>query len=140
MTMTVTLKLNDATCRRARRLAETQQQAVADVLADWITATLPAEEIQPGLATGDSGTDAVIEREMQAYIALHPQLKKEYLGRFVAIHGGKLIDYDDDYDALFDRVDLLYPDQFVWLTQVETEPLDTLVFRSPRLEPSAAKL
>ena len=34
MTMTVTLKLNDATYRRARRLAETQQQAVADVLAD----------------------------------------------------------------------------------------------------------
>ena len=138
MTMTITLKLNDAKYRRARKLAETQQQAVADVLADWITATLPAEEIQPGLATGDSGTDAVIEREMQAYIALHPQLKKEYLGRFVAIHGGKLIDHDDGYDVLFDRVDLLCPDQFVWLTQVATEPLDTLVFRSPRLDPSAA--
>ena len=33
--MTITLKLNDDTYRRARKLAETQQQAVADVLADW---------------------------------------------------------------------------------------------------------
>ena len=44
MTMTVTLKLSDVTYRRARRLAEVQTQALADVLADWITATLPAAE------------------------------------------------------------------------------------------------
>jgi hypothetical protein len=138
MTMTVTLKLNDATYRRARRLADAQKQAVADVLADWITATLPTEETQPGQPAGDQGTVDVVDREMQAYIALHPQLKKQYLGRYVAIYGGRLVDHDDDYDEIFDRVDMAYPDEFVWLTQVENEPLKTLVFRSPRLE-SAAK-
>ena len=135
MTMTVTLKLNDATYRRARKLAETQQQAVADVLADWIAATLPAEETRPELMVQDGKTEDAVEREMAAYIALHPQLKQHYLGQYVAIHGGVLVDHDHNYDKLFDRVDTAFPSDFVWLTQVDSEPLKTLVFRSPRLEP-----
>ena len=50
----------------------------------------------------------------------------------VAIHGGRLVDHDTDYGALFERIDDRFPDRFVWLTMVEDEPIGTLTFRSPR--------
>ena len=78
--------------------------------------------------------DPAADREMEAYIALHPLLKEQYFGKHVAIYQGKLIDYDDDPGALFERIDAQYPDEFVWLTQVRPEPIQTIVIRSPRLE------
>jgi hypothetical protein len=80
--------------------------------------------------------DAAVEREMQAYIALHPMLKEKYLGQHVAIYDGQLIDVDEDFDALYRRIDVQYPDEFVWLATVEEEAMPTLVFRSPRLLPT----
>jgi hypothetical protein len=79
--------------------------------------------------------DVAVEREMQAYIALHPQLKDKYLGQHVAIYGGKLIDTDRDYMALYKRIEIRYPREFVWLTTVQEEAMPTLIFRSPRLSP-----
>jgi hypothetical protein len=133
MTVTVTLKLDDAIWQRASHLAQQQQQAVADVLVEWLAETLPAPANGEAAPAGDS-IDAAVAREMQTYIALHPQIKAQYRGAYVAILDGKLIDHDADYDALFDRIDARYPDIFVWLTQVEDEPIKTLVFRSPRIE------
>jgi hypothetical protein len=75
-----------------------------------------------------------MEREMLAFIQMHPVLKKKYLGQHVAIFGSQLIDMDEDYAALYERIDAQYPDQFVWMATVEDEPIPTLVFRSPRLE------
>lgn len=135
MTVTVTLDLNDAIWRRARRLAERQQQAVADALVDWLAETLPPSE--QSHAPADDAVDVAVEREMRAYITLHPLLRQQYLGHYVAIFGGQLVDHDADYEALCDRIDALYPDRFVWLTQVGSEPIQTLAFRSPRLEPVA---
>ena len=133
MTVTVTLKLDDAIWQRASHLAQQQQQAVADVLVEWLAETLPAPA-NGEAAPADDSIDAAVAREMQTYIALHPQIKAQYRGAYVAILDGKLIDHDADYDALFDRIDARYPDTFVWLTQVEDEPIKTLVIRSPRME------
>ncbi len=69
--------------------------------------------------------DAAVDREMQAYIALHPALKEAHYGRHVAIHGGELVDVDDDFAALYRRIDARYPHQYVWLARVEDEPLPT---------------
>jgi hypothetical protein len=116
--------------RRVRDLARTRKRPVDDVLAEVLDQALPPDD-KP--TTGDE--DANVEREMQAYIALHPMLKEKYLGRHVAIFGGQLIDVDEDYGALYARIDAQYPDRFVWLATVEEDPMPTLVFRSPRLEP-----
>jgi hypothetical protein len=77
--------------------------------------------------------ETAVKREMQAYITLHPMLKEKYLGQHVAIYEGKLIDVDQDYGALCQRIDAQYPNEFVWLATVGEEAMPTLVFRSPRL-------
>ena len=80
-----------------------------------------------------SESDPAVEREMQAYIAMHPTLLEEYLGEHVAIYQGKLIDHDKDPGALLARIDAKFPDEFVWTTQVGSEPVRTFVLRSPRI-------
>src|SRR5690606_1718087 len=80
-----------------------------------------------------SEPDPAVDREMEAYIALHPMLKEQYFGKYVAIYHGELIDYDDEPAALLTRIEAQYPDEFVWLTQVGPEPIETLVVRSPRI-------
>jgi hypothetical protein len=52
----------------------------------------------------------------------------------VAIYNGRLIDEDEEYGALFERIDARYPDRFVWMTQVKDEPIETLFVRSFRFE------
>jgi hypothetical protein len=73
-----------------------------------------------------------MQREMAAYIALHPELKENFLGKSVAIYQGQLVDVDDDYGELYKRIRSKYPDVFVWLTTVREEPIRTIHMRSPR--------
>ena len=130
----VTIRLDDPVYRRARRLAETQQQNVADALAGWLAETLPPVEGEqvytPPVVDGE---DAAIQREMASFIALHSQLKEDYFGKFVAVHGGVVVDVDESLSVLHRRVRAHYGDEFVWISKVEDEPIPTLTFRSPRL-------
>lgn len=114
---------------RVRDLARARNQPVDDVLADVLEQALPTDASYP-----NNNEDDAMEREMRAFIQMHPVLKKKYLGQHVAILNGQLIDVDEDYGALYERIDAQYPDQFVWMAKVEDEPMPTLVFRSPRLE------
>lgn len=116
--------------RRVRELARARKQPVDDVLVEVLDQALPPDD-----ESEITDEEVAVEREMQAYIALHPMLKEKYLGQHVAIFGGQLVDADEDYGALYERIDVQYPDQFVWLATVEEEAMPTLVFRSPRLEP-----
>lgn len=117
--------------QRIQQFANRRNQPLADALAELLDQSLPpTTELK-------ADEDAAVEREMQAYIALHPRLKEKYLGQHVAIYGGKLIDVDEDYGALYQRIDAQYPDEFVWLATVEAEAMPTLIFRSPRLLPTA---
>ncbi len=106
----------------------------------WLRGINMAERLHQSLPSTTelkADEEAAVEREMQAYIALHPRLKEKYLGQHVAIYDGKLIDVDEDYGALYQRIDAQYPDEFVWLATVEEEAMPTLIFRSPRLLPTA---
>lgn len=121
--MQVTLTIPEALYRRAQQLARSRQRDVAEV----ITAVL--DEGLPAAAEGDSvdwaEPDEAVDREMAAYIALHPMLKEKYLGQHVAVLGGQLVDHDDDLEALSRRVYAQYGDQFVWITAVREMPIDT---------------
>jgi hypothetical protein len=130
MTVQVTLTLSDSVYERAQRLAHNRKD-VAQTIAAWLEETLPTAETEP-VSLFQQEDDVAVEREREAYLALHPQLKEQFLGRHVAIYGGKLVDFDDDYDALYARIDATYPDEFVWITTIEKEPIPTLTFRSPR--------
>jgi hypothetical protein len=81
----------------------------------------------------DYDEDNAVDKEMQAYITLHPMLKEKYLGQHVAIYDGKLIDHDQDFIRLYERIEAIYPNEFVWLATVEEEAMPTLISRSPRL-------
>jgi hypothetical protein len=140
MTMKITLSLDETVYERARLLAEQQRQDVAKALVRWLDETLPPVESAGASGGGQDAEDAenaAVEREMQAYIALHPQLVRQYKHQYVAVYDGRLVDHDADYESLFMRIEDAYPDSFVWLTQVEEHPIDELVFRSPHLNKSS---
>jgi hypothetical protein len=127
--MEMKIPISDNLYRRAKRLADIRHQEVSDVIIDVLEDALPAvdviEELEPE-------TERAMQREMAAYIALHPELKENFLGKSVAIYQGQLVDVDDDYGELYKRIRSKYPDVFVWLTTVREEPIRTIHMRSPR--------
>lgn len=127
----VSISIPQPIYQRIRELARLRNRPVDDVLVEVLDQALPL-----GDEPASSESEAAVERERQAYIALHPMLKEKYLGQHVAIYHGQLIDVDEDYGALYERIDAQYPDEFVWLATVEAEAMPTLVFRSPRLLPA----
>lgn len=127
----VTVSIPEGLLRRVKGLAQARRRPVDVVIAELLDEALtPTEE---GLAA--TVNDAATLREMESYLALHSALKADYMGQHVAILDGQMIDHDADPAALYERIAARYPDRFVWMTAVEEEPITTLVFRSPRIEP-----
>jgi hypothetical protein len=79
---------------RAEQLARLRQQDVATVLEEILDDTLPPVTDEEELFDL-SESDDPLDREMAAYIAMHPLLKEKYFGKHVAVYGGQLIDYDE---------------------------------------------
>ncbi len=128
----ITMTISDTLFTRAKQLTQIRKAASEDELVDLLEQILASAELDEEETLVDE--DPEVEREMQAYIAMHPLLKKTHFGKHVAVYDGRLIDTDDDYDALTRRIDAQYPDRFVWISKVAEEPIKTFVFRSPRLE------
>jgi len=78
-----------------------------------------------------------IEREMEAYRAMHGELKQRFLGQYVAIHNGELVDHDADRHALSSRVRREYSNAAVLIIPVEDEPEREFLMLSPRFERGA---
>ena len=76
-----------------------------------------------------------LDREIEAFRAMHPQLVEQYFGQHVAVYGGELIDHDVDRNLLLDRVRRGYPSKIVLVREVTEEVERVLHFRSPRLLP-----
>lgn len=75
-----------------------------------------------------------LARELTAYKALHPTLVKDYLGQYVAIHNGELVDHDLEFSDLHQRIRQRFGCQTVLLHRVELGLERELVFRSPRFD------
>ncbi len=78
-----------------------------------------------------------IDREMEAYRMMHAELKGRFLGKYVAIHNGKLVDHDADRRALSRRVRRQYGNAAVLITPVEDGPEREFLMLSPRFERGA---
>ena len=74
-----------------------------------------------------------LQAEAQAFVQLHPQLIQQYLGQFVAIFNGQLIDHDEDFETVFLRIQKKYQDEVVLIRQVMAKPTIELHGPSPRL-------
>jgi hypothetical protein len=125
MTTQVTLELPDHLYERAQELAAQQHQDVAGVITNLLK-----DALADGEQAGDgSKLNTSVRREIDAYTTLHPNLVKEYMGNYVAIFQGKLVDHDADFGALMKRVKSRYPDDFVLVRRVDRVPTRTITVR-----------
>ncbi len=70
-------------------------------------------------------------KEQQAFYSMREQLKKEYPDKYVAIHGGHVVDSDIDESALIDRFFNKFGNVPVYIDKPEKKRL--IKMRSPRL-------
>ena len=75
-----------------------------------------------------------IQREEDAFRAMHAQLRSMYPDQYVAICRSQVIDHDLDQLALFRRVEERYPDVPVLIRQVTPAVEEVYIFRSPRVD------
>jgi hypothetical protein len=74
----------------------------------------------------------ILKQEKEAFLQMYPQLKELYYGQYVAILGEAVIDYDSNYNELYERLRTLYPTEIIWVSQIYDTPLPDIVVRSPR--------
>ncbi|MBK8430541.1 MAG: hypothetical protein IPL28_04315 [Chloroflexi bacterium] len=109
-------------------MADETAQAVEWVVSNLVEQTLapfPSHPQRPAML-----------RETAVFERLHPQLTMDYLGQYVAITKGKLVDHDADGVALLHRIREAYPNQVVLCRKVEETAAIELHFRSPVLSMS----
>lgn len=75
-----------------------------------------------------------IDREMEAYRSMHTELKHHFLGQYVAIHNGELVDHDADRRALSRRVRQKYGSVAVLIAPIEEEPEREFLMLTPRFD------
>lgn len=78
-----------------------------------------------------------MEQNVEAYKAMHGELVKRYLGQYVAICGGRLVDHDPDPVVLLQRVRDQHSGQVILRQKVEPMPARELRIRHPTIEESA---
>jgi len=110
-TATQLRKMADETGRTAEELAE---QAIRQFLRDE--------------------SRRAMQRESDAFRAMHPDLLLHYPNEYVAIFQQKIVDHDVDQLNLFKRIEQQYPDIPVLIKQVLPEPDEVYTIRSPKLD------
>ncbi len=124
ITITVSSKVYQRIVEKAKQSRTDVSALVNDVIANAFVQNTSAE---------NPARDKMLQ-EIHAYKKMHPRLVKKYLGQFVAIHNGKLVDHDSNKEELFLRVKEKFPNQIVLQRQVLKNPDPVLHFRSPRFQ------
>jgi hypothetical protein len=75
---------------------------------------------------------AAMQREVEAFEAMHAKLWQHYPRQYIALRNGRVIDHDLGEVALLGRIDAAYPDQVVLIRQVSESLPPDLIVRSPR--------
>ncbi len=96
--------------RRVEEAAQEQKASVDEILAEAVRLYLWEQERQK------------VEQESVAYRRRHAQIKTQYLGQFVAIHKGQVVDHDPEFTALRRRIRQRYGHTPVMITLVEELP------------------
>lgn len=111
MSTEVLLTVPDEVYDQVEQAANNAERNVVDLLLETITRTFAPPPIDPKRAQ--------MNRNVAAYQSLHVQLVKNYLGQYVAIYQGQLVDHDADPIVLLRRVRAKYPNQVVLRRKVE---------------------
>ena len=124
MSKEITLTIPDDVYKQATEVARTTRQPVAMVLTDALKSLFlpfPLDERHKEMA-----------KEVEAYEKKHDQLVKQYLGQYVAMYQGNIIDYDQDVVTLSKRMAQQLPSETVLIRRVEQQKECILTMRSPR--------
>jgi hypothetical protein len=88
----------------------------------------------PGSANTETTGDTRISAEATAWYTRSDADRAPYLGQYVAVLNGQVVDHDADQGALFIRIRRRYPNTPVLITEAEARRPREFVIRSPRLE------
>ncbi len=126
------------------RLTFLDKVRLLEYLAPLIARSAPASNsvrADAGSSKRDNGSSfsvhpdrEAMQKEIAAYLQLHPQLVSTFLGQYVAVYEGQVVDHDTDPAALHKRIKANFPNKVVLSRKVTTDPEPILHMRSPRLE------
>ena len=122
---TISIALQSSLVERVRQIVRGEEAAVEEFVNQAVRERL--EQLE----------DQKLKAEVQAFERMHPRLVEQYLGQFVAVHGGQVVDVDVDFETLFLRLQKRLGDTPVLIRPVSTEPTLELRAPSPRLEQGA---
>lgn len=107
------LIIPDSLLERARQIARRQDRQVQEVVAEALEQGLPLLETA-------SVPDA-LEREADAFDAMHTAWRQQYPGEYIAVYQGQLVDHDLSFGALLERIESRYPEERVLIRPVRDE-------------------
>ena len=72
-----------------------------------------------------------IKREVEAYERIYSRLRDQFLGQYVAIHNGELVDHDSNVEALHRRIRDRFGRVSVLIRRVAETPVAEIWIRTP---------
>jgi hypothetical protein len=107
---------------RVKAAAQEQQASVDEVFAKAVQTYLWEQQRQK------------ISGESRLYQQQHARLKAHFLGQYIAMHDGQVVDHDTDFTQLRRRIRAQYGRTAVMITRVEETPVATFTRRGFRVE------
>ena len=122
----VPIAIRDELIRSAEKVAQEQGTDVASLVNEWVRRELALAREQK------------IREESGRFRAQHSALQANYLGEYVAMRNGEVLDHGADVHALYLRIRDQFDDEPVLIAPVTESPTPTYHMRSPRLPPPTA--
>jgi hypothetical protein len=133
--MKQTIRLSDRSTERLRSVAAVRNLSVPELLEQAVESYLSSSASTSEPRSEISAAERLqIDKEHQAFVALHQRLLESYADQYVAMREGQVIDHDYDRVALSRRVRARYGNQPVLIAPVLQQAVQTIRIRSPRLE------
>jgi hypothetical protein len=116
----IPIAIRDDLVRSAEKVAQEQGTDVASLVNEWIERELALAREQK------------IHEESVRFRAQHSDLQAKYLGEYVAMRGGEVLDHGADVQALYLRMRDRFGDEPVLIAPVTESSTPTYDMRSPR--------
>lgn len=117
-TVTIEPDLYDRASQTARRLNSSIEDVFAEAMKRYLWDLARAK----------------IAQESHTYRLLHTELKTKYLGEYIAMHEGEVVDHDTNFQSLRQRIRQRYGNTAIMMTRVEHNNEPILTRRGFRVE------
>ena len=108
--------------KRVENAAQERQASIDDIFAEAVRQYLWEQQRHK------------ISEESRIYRQLHARLKEKYLGQYIAMHNGQVVDHDPDFAALRRRIRQQFEHTPVMITRVGDTAESAMARRGFRME------